>query len=320
MSAIFVHSEGDFAGHLEFALKAQKLYPGLDNISQMLTICEVHVSAKSNVVGIEKDWYGILQIPNTADESSIEEQYQKLAILLHANKKRLTAYHLKYIHCFNRFFLYSPPTPPHPTQKKKRFAGAEAAFELVKEAHKVLSNHAQRSLYDNKLQTIIQTTKLMQSLPQSNGNLYSHKQLSIENNFSNHNTSHNQVRSQPHEQTQICPTFWIICPFSFNTRLPAFIVYELIDRGRLLKAASRYVLNQSTHSEHKNISGQGARQVGQQNTIGNLSSTMQCHRNVSRGVTSSEPFSRTSTNAEVAGVYRRKTSKDRDVVGSRAKF
>eukprot|EP00268_Persea_americana_P018173 TRINITY_DN18992_c0_g1_i1.p1 TRINITY_DN18992_c0_g1~~TRINITY_DN18992_c0_g1_i1.p1 ORF type:complete len:116 (-),score=30.53 TRINITY_DN18992_c0_g1_i1:67-414(-) len=78
----------DFAGALEFALKAQKLYPGLDNISQMLTICEVHVSARSNVVGIEKDWYGILQIPNTAEESSIEEQFQKLTILLHANKKR----------------------------------------------------------------------------------------------------------------------------------------------------------------------------------------------------------------------------------------
>ena len=100
----------------------------------------------------------------------------------------------------------------------------------------------------------------------------------------------------------------------------AFIVYELIDRGGLLKAASRYVLNQSTHPEHKNIPGQGAHQVGQQNTIENLSSTMQCQRNVSRGVTSSESFSRTTTDAEVAGVFRRKTSKDRDVVGSRAKF
>ncbi|RWR76587.1 DUF3444 domain-containing protein [Cinnamomum micranthum f. kanehirae] len=47
---------------------------------------------------------------------------------------------------------------------------------------------------------------------------------------------------------------------------------------------------------------------------------MQCQRNVRSGLTSSEPFSRTSTNAEVARVYRRKTSKDRDVVGSRAKF
>ncbi|XXG54262.1 hypothetical protein AAC387_Pa03g2193 [Persea americana] len=100
----------------------------------------------------------------------------------------------------------------------------------------------------------------------------------------------------------------------------AFIVYELIDRGGLLKAASRYVLNQSTHPEHKNIPGQGAHQVGQQNTIEKLSSTMQCQRNVSRGVTSSESFSRTTTDAEVAGVFRRKTSKDRDVVGSRAKF
>ncbi|RWR76586.1 DnaJ subfamily B member 12 [Cinnamomum micranthum f. kanehirae] len=146
--------------------------------------------------------------------------------------------------------------PPHP--KKKRFAGAEAAFELVKEAHKVLSNHAQRSLYDSKLQTIIQTAK-----------------LTIQNNFSNHSTAQNQVMSQPHEQTQICPTFWTTCPFCTNARyqypknlinrptccqkcFKVSIAYELIDRGGLLKAASRYVLNQSTHLEHKNIPCQGA--------------------------------------------------------------
>ncbi|XXG54259.1 hypothetical protein AAC387_Pa03g2190 [Persea americana] len=88
----------DFSGALEFALKAQKLFP--------------------------------------ADESSIKEKYEKLAFLLHPNKNR--------------------------------FAGAKAALNLIKQAHWVLSDQAQRSLYDSKLQTTIQTAKLMQPLPQPN--------------------------------------------------------------------------------------------------------------------------------------------------------
>ncbi|KAJ8636503.1 hypothetical protein MRB53_010770 [Persea americana] len=108
----------DFLGARKLLLKAQLLYPGLENVSQMLTICEVHASFQLNVAGSQMDWYGILQLPNTADESAIEEQYHKLAFLLNPGKNR--------------------------------FPGAEAAFSLVKEAYGVLSEPAKRSLYDGK--------------------------------------------------------------------------------------------------------------------------------------------------------------------------
>lgn len=107
----------DFFGALKIALKAQQLDPNLENISQIVTVCQVHCSAERRVAGSE-DWYGVLQTDITANEVSLKKQYRKLALLLHPDKNR--------------------------------FEGAEAAFKLVGEAHRLLSDPAKRSLYDVK--------------------------------------------------------------------------------------------------------------------------------------------------------------------------
>ncbi|GAY63049.1 hypothetical protein CUMW_222480, partial [Citrus unshiu] len=117
---------GDFAGALRFAHKAQRLYPELDNVSQILTVCEVHCSAQNQTLGSEKDWYGILQIERSADEATIKKQYRKLALLLHPDKNK--------------------------------FAGAEAAFKLIGEAHRVLSDSTRRSTYDLKCRTTVRSS------------------------------------------------------------------------------------------------------------------------------------------------------------------
>ncbi|KMZ61026.1 hypothetical protein ZOSMA_55G00780 [Zostera marina] len=108
----------DFEGAKKFVLKAQKLFPGIDYIPYLLAVCEVHCS--SGVTGLE-DWYSILQVEVTADEASIKKQYRKLVLRLHPDKNK--------------------------------FAGAEAAFELIKEAHRTLSDSSKRSLYDMKRRT-----------------------------------------------------------------------------------------------------------------------------------------------------------------------
>lgn len=117
---------GDFEGAKKFALKAQKLFPGLDNISQFLTVCNVHHCAKHKLYGSEMDWYGILQIEQSADESSIKKQYRKLALLLHPDKNK--------------------------------FAGAEAAFKLIGEANMILSDQMKRSQYDMKCRISVKST------------------------------------------------------------------------------------------------------------------------------------------------------------------
>ncbi|MBA0680911.1 hypothetical protein Goari_012584, partial [Gossypium aridum] len=108
----------DFEGAKRLVLKAQKLFPELENIAQLLTVCNVHHCAKLKFNGSEMDWYGILQLDRSANMSSIKKQYRKLALLLHPDKNK--------------------------------FAGAEAAFKLIGEANAVLADQTKRSLYDMK--------------------------------------------------------------------------------------------------------------------------------------------------------------------------
>lgn len=115
----------DFVGARKIVQKAQNLYPELENISQLLSICDVHCSAQNPVVGSEKDWYGVLQVAKFADEMTIKKQYRKLALFLHPDKNR--------------------------------FPGAEAAFKLICEAHAMLSDPQKKSVYDSKIRIMVRT-------------------------------------------------------------------------------------------------------------------------------------------------------------------
>lgn len=108
----------DFEGARKIALKARKLFPELENISQLLTVCDVHCSAQKKIYGAEMDLYGILQVESSADEATIRKQYRKLALVLHPDKNK--------------------------------FPGAEAAFKLIGQANMVLSDKGKRYLHDVK--------------------------------------------------------------------------------------------------------------------------------------------------------------------------
>ncbi|XP_004294830.1 PREDICTED: uncharacterized protein LOC101301565 [Fragaria vesca subsp. vesca] len=119
----------DFAGARKFGVKAQQLYPDLENISQMLMVCEVHCSAEQKLFGgNEKDWYGILQIDQKADEQTIKRQFKKFALQLHPDKNK--------------------------------FSGAEAAFQLISEAQNVLLDRDKRSLHDIKRRACVSKTNV----------------------------------------------------------------------------------------------------------------------------------------------------------------
>ncbi|KAE8684041.1 hypothetical protein F3Y22_tig00111157pilonHSYRG00016 [Hibiscus syriacus] len=118
--------DGDLEGAMKFALKAQKLFPELENILKLLTVCNVHYSAKNKLSGSEMDWYGVLQIERSVDETSIK-QHKKLALLLHPDKNK--------------------------------FTGAEAAFKLIGEANTILSDQTKRSQYDLKCRILVKTAR-----------------------------------------------------------------------------------------------------------------------------------------------------------------
>ncbi|CAD5196267.1 unnamed protein product [Musa acuminata subsp. malaccensis] len=134
----------DFMGAQKIALKAQQLFPDIENISQMLTVCDVHCSAGARVNG-EMDWYKILQVESTSDDLSIKKQYRKLALLLHPDKNK--------------------------------FSGAEAAFKLIGEAHMVLSDQEKRRLYDFKRNANIKSAPAMKPFQYSRMNPHAQNNL-----------------------------------------------------------------------------------------------------------------------------------------------
>lgn len=110
-------AEKDVDGAKKFALKAQKLFPELDGLPQLLVTLDVHISAGKRVNGVV-DWYKVLGVEPLADDETIQNHYRKLAIIIHPDKNKS--------------------------------AGAEAAFQILSEAWNLLSDKSKRLTYDQK--------------------------------------------------------------------------------------------------------------------------------------------------------------------------
>ncbi|GFQ04637.1 Dnaj homolog subfamily b member 14 [Phtheirospermum japonicum] len=122
----------DIKGAKKFAIKAQKIYPELEGISQMLMTLEIYISAEDNKRHGESNWYGILGVTPLADDETIRKQYRKLALVLHPDKNRSI--------------------------------GAEGAFQLVSQAWSLLSDKSKRTAFDQRQRN--QTNK---EVPSQNG-------------------------------------------------------------------------------------------------------------------------------------------------------
>ncbi|XP_020220735.1 uncharacterized protein LOC109803532 [Cajanus cajan] len=175
----------DFNGARKFALKAQQLYPDLENITRMLIVCDVHCSAEHKLFGNEMNWYKILQIEQTANDTTIKKQYRKFALQLHPDKNK--------------------------------FAGAEAAFKLIGEAQRVLLDREKRSRLDMSLHRFPMNRTTMPSHHQQNVQMKFNPvmQTSIRPNFTNFNPPQQQQSRQPSKQgpNGVRPTFWTVCSF-----------------------------------------------------------------------------------------------------------
>ncbi|KAL4202570.1 hypothetical protein AMTRI_Chr02g221760 [Amborella trichopoda] len=176
----------DFVGAKKIILKAQQLCSDLENLPQMLSVCEVHCSAEVKVGGSEIDWYGILQVEQTADDNLIKKQYRKLALLLHPDKNK--------------------------------FSGAESAFKLIGEAMRVLSDRGKRSLHDMKIRAYMSNPKpAPRRQPQAPARASNaRKQSGVQNNFVPNHTgpqfSGLTRPPQPNAPANVTGTFWTLCP------------------------------------------------------------------------------------------------------------
>ncbi|RDX96399.1 dnaJ, partial [Mucuna pruriens] len=151
---------GEFVEAHKFATKAKKLYADIENITKILTICEVHNAARNKLSDSDLDWYAILQTERLADVATIKKQYRRLALLLHPDKNK--------------------------------FAGAEAAFKLIGQAHGVLSDQAKRSLYDIKFgaSVTVRVDAPKTSHRYSNVDVFSSKHDASATNYQKNSDSH----------------------------------------------------------------------------------------------------------------------------------
>ncbi|KAH9610616.1 hypothetical protein KSS87_009861, partial [Heliosperma pusillum] len=176
----------DFVGARKLVMRAQQLHPELENISRLLSVCDVHFAAESKMFGNEMDWYGILQIEQTADDLIIKKQYRKFALLLHPDKNQ--------------------------------FAGAEAAFKLVGEAQRVLLDKQKRSFHDIKRRTSYRPVMPHQPSHQASSNIGAVKQTRPKSNFPSNSNPHVMASNVEHQgqKPQAQPanageTFWTLC-------------------------------------------------------------------------------------------------------------
>ncbi|MCH80461.1 dnaJ-like protein, partial [Trifolium medium] len=179
----------DFIGARTIALKAQKLYPDLENIAQMLVVCDVHCSAEQKLLGNTKvvDWYKVLQVDRNDNDVIIKKQYRKFALQLHPDKNK--------------------------------FAGAEAAFKLIGEAQRVLLDREKRSSLNMSLSSFSMNRTAMPSHHQRNVpvNFNTVMQTNVRPVFPNLNPQQQQQSRQPTQQGVNggvqSPTFWTMCSF-----------------------------------------------------------------------------------------------------------
>ncbi|KAK4782622.1 hypothetical protein SAY86_006996 [Trapa natans] len=166
----------DFHGARKIAVRAQQLYSDLENISQVLMVCEIHCSAEK-FVGTQSDWYGILQVERAADEATIKKQYWKFALQFHPDKNK--------------------------------FPDTKAAFKLIGEAQEILLDQEKRRMHYMKCNAHLagvrnasfnRAATTNQANPKANSIPCSRHETNSRENFARVSPCTNVDVKKPHEQ------------------------------------------------------------------------------------------------------------------------
>ncbi|XP_031092300.1 uncharacterized protein LOC115996997 [Ipomoea triloba] len=110
-------AEKDYVGAQELALRAQTLFAGLDGLSKLLEVINIHVRSQRKING-EVDWYAVLGADSSVSDETLRRRYRRLVLALHPDKNKST--------------------------------GADGAFAIVAEAWGMLSDKAKRASYDQR--------------------------------------------------------------------------------------------------------------------------------------------------------------------------
>ncbi|WVZ67606.1 hypothetical protein U9M48_016659 [Paspalum notatum var. saurae] len=164
--------ENDIAGAMKFALKARGLFASLEGIDEMIVALGVHIRAQKKI-GVDNDWYGILEVSPLADVEVIRKQYKKLVLQIHPDKNSSIC--------------------------------AEGAFNLISDAWSVLSDSAKRMAHDHKRG--MRALGVHQNKHNASACDSSNSSKSSVDGFCNR-----PRKVAPHLAHQVPDTFWTNCP------------------------------------------------------------------------------------------------------------
>ncbi|RZC60341.1 hypothetical protein C5167_022095 [Papaver somniferum] len=116
--AIGLMKSNDYMKARNKLLDARNTWSGLENINELITVCDIMCTAQFQLPGSGIDWYWILQTTRTVDESVIDYKYTNLIRVL--------------------------------GPIKGKFPGVDSALELIKQAYDVLSDRQKRQEFDLK--------------------------------------------------------------------------------------------------------------------------------------------------------------------------
>ncbi|KAH7866497.1 hypothetical protein Vadar_021175 [Vaccinium darrowii] len=108
----------DYVSARDRLIKAQQLFPSLEHIVGMLTVCDVLSASKTKIPGYDIDYYWILRLMPSCNFTDISCRHQKL------HKSMIPI--------------------------KNKFPGTELALKLIDDAFSILSDADKRSAFDSK--------------------------------------------------------------------------------------------------------------------------------------------------------------------------
>ncbi|CAK9177483.1 unnamed protein product [Ilex paraguariensis] len=100
---------GDYMNARQKLLKAQQLFPALDHIVPMLTVCDILSAARINIPFYDVDHYWVLQLMPSSTLCDVRCRYQKFVKLLQPIKNKFPGTELALRFVVDAFFMLSDP-------------------------------------------------------------------------------------------------------------------------------------------------------------------------------------------------------------------
>ncbi|KAJ3673414.1 hypothetical protein LUZ60_006788 [Juncus effusus] len=164
----------DLVGSKRFAERAMEADPMLDGVDSVLSVADVLLASQRRIGAHHVDWYAVLGVDPSADESTIRQEHRRLAGLLRLNTH----------------------------------AGADSASHLVADALSFLTDPSKKKLLDQELKK-----QSLKPAPNPNSSNKPKKDKEKEREKSKEKEKEKSAPPVKVKKAYVANAFWTACPF-----------------------------------------------------------------------------------------------------------